>query len=136
MTRVAGLGCRRGCSEHELRELLDATLAEQRLVVGDLDALASVDSKADEPGLQALALTLQLPLALLPAAELAACEGRLSGASAVALRETGSPGIAEAAALLHAEALASRPARLLVEKRRSANATCALACTSEDVDNP
>ncbi|MBB4819886.1 cobalt-precorrin 5A hydrolase [Pseudomonas alcaligenes] len=136
MTLVAGLGCRRGCSEQELRALLDAALAELGLVPGHLSALASVDSKADEPGLQALALTLRLPLALLPAAQLAACEGRLSGLSAIALRETGSPGIAEAAALVQAEALAGRPARLLVEKRRSANATCALACTLEDVDNP
>lgn len=136
MIRVAGLGCRRGCPEHELRELLVTTLAERGLAVGDLSALASVDSKADEPGLRALALSLQLPLALLPATELAACEGRLSGASAIALRETGSPGIAEAAALLHAGTLAGRPARLLVEKRRSARATCALACIPEDVDNP
>jgi cobalt-precorrin 5A hydrolase len=136
MIRVAGLGCRRGCPERELRELLDSTLAERGLAVGDLSALASVDSKAEEPGLRALALSLHLPLALLPATELAACEGRLSGTSAVALREAGSPGIAEAAALLHAEALAGRPARLLVEKRRSPRATCALACIPEDVDNP
>ncbi|WP_440468150.1 cobalamin biosynthesis protein [Pseudomonas sp. YH-1] len=127
MTLVAGLGCRRGCSLDELRELLRATLAESGLDESHLTALASATLKADEEGLLALAAALDLPLRLFTPQQLAACEKRLSDPSETVRAATGSASVAEAAALLQAEAQGNAPARLLVGKRRSDQATCALA---------
>lgn len=127
MTLVAGLGCRRNCSLDELRSLLRDTLAEVGLDESSLTALASATLKADEVGLSALAAALDLPLALFTPQQLAACEKRLDQPSEVVRTATGSASVAEAAALLQAEVLGGAPARLLVGKRRSEQATCALA---------
>lgn len=131
MTLVAGLGCRRGCSIDELRELLRDTLVEAGLDESDLTALASATLKADEEGLTALAAALDLPLALFTPQQLAACESRLDRTSETVRTAIGAASVAEAAALLQAEAQAEAqagaPARLLVGKRRSDQATCALA---------
>ena len=83
---------------------------------------------SQEPGLGELAARLALPLLGLAADELRAYEARLSAPSEAARRATGCAGVAEAAALALAERLGGRPAELLIAKRRSANATFALAC--------
>ncbi|MHB9799104.1 cobalamin biosynthesis protein [Pseudomonas sp. MT3] len=127
MTLVAGLGCRRGCPLDELRALLRDTLAEAGLDESHLTALASATLKADEEGLTALAAALDLPLALFTPQQLAACERNLGEPSETVRAATGSASVAEAAALLQAEAQGGAPARLLVGKRRSEQATCALA---------
>lgn len=127
MTLVAGLGCRRGCSLDELRGLLRETLAEAGLEESRLTALASATLKVDEEGLAALAAALDLPLALFTPQELAACEKRVGDPSESVRAATGSASVAEAAALLQAEAQGNATARLLVGKRRSEQATCALA---------
>jgi cobalt-precorrin 5A hydrolase len=127
MTLVAGLGCRRGCPLDELRALLRDTLAEAGLEESNLTALASATLKADEEGLTALAAALDLPLALFTPQQLAACEKRLGEPSETVRAATGSTSVAEAAALLQADAQGGAPACLLVGKRRSEQATCALA---------
>ncbi|MET1076997.1 MAG: cobalamin biosynthesis protein [Pseudomonas sp.] len=129
---VAGFGCRRGCSEQALRELLERTLQSQGLPLQALDALASIDLKQTEPGLLGLARSLGLPLVCFSAEQLARFEPLLSRRSAIALRETGCAGVAEASALAQAEALGGRPATLLMEKLSSAEASLALAhCAAE-----
>ncbi|MNF68210.1 cobalamin biosynthesis protein CbiG [compost metagenome] len=135
MKLVAGLGCRRGCSVDELHRLLVQCLAESGHV-GSLVALASSEAKAAEPGLVALAERLALPLHGLPVDSLAAHEGRLSQPSERVREASGSPGVAEAAALAQAEALFAGRAFLLIDKRRSASATCALACIRDEADLP
>ncbi|MDN6871592.1 cobalamin biosynthesis protein [Pseudomonas citronellolis] len=127
MILVAGLGCRRGCGADELLALLRACLREAGLEEAALNALASSEAKALEGGLRDLSRQLRLPLELLDAQRLAPYEERLTSTSERARQVTGSAGVAEAAALALAEALAEGPARLVVPKRRSANATCALA---------
>lgn len=122
MTLILGLGCRRGCSVDELAELARGVLQEASCDIAGLTALATLDARLQEPGLQELARRWQLPLRGFSADHLAVRPGTTS-ASAVALQHTGSPSIAEAAALLAAGA----EARLLVSKRKSAAATAALA---------
>ncbi|MBV7563109.1 cobalamin biosynthesis protein [Pseudomonas sp. sia0905] len=124
---VAGLGCRRECSLEELLSLLDDTLAEHGSSTAELKALASSDHKAGEPGLLQLAAHLNLPIHFLPAEVLAGYHGRLSQTSAIAQRVTGSPGVSEASALALAERSSNRPARLWITKRKSPNATMAVA---------
>lgn len=126
---VAGLGCRQGCSRIELEALVHRALREHGMSFAALSCLASSERKADEPGLHQLAAHLQLPLALLSAAQLAPYDAALSEASPLSKMLTGSAGLAEASALAQAESLSHGKARLLGRKLRSANATCAIAVT-------
>ncbi|MGF6098745.1 cobalamin biosynthesis protein [Pseudomonas sp. 18175] len=129
MTLVVGLGCQRGCDVHTLLGLFDAALAEGGIERHRITALASIDLKQDEPGLLALAVMLNLPLQCFSAGQLAVYADRLSHKSEVAFTHTGCYGIAESAALALAEQLASRPARLLITRQKTAQATFALACS-------
>ncbi|MFP8981745.1 cobalamin biosynthesis protein, partial [Pseudomonas aeruginosa] len=67
---IAGIGCRRGCSAEHLRALLERTLGEHGRSLADLDALASIDGKRDEPGLRQLATLLERPGHFLAPADL------------------------------------------------------------------
>ena len=124
---VAGLGCRKGCSRTELEALLHRALRAHGLPIEALSCLASSERKANEQGLCELAAHLQLPLALLSAAQLTPYDASVSECSPLSKTLTGSAGLAEASALAQAEILSRREARLLCRKMRSANATCALA---------
>jgi cobalt-precorrin 5A hydrolase len=136
MKLVAGLGCRRGCPVDELQDLLLQCLAEASVSPAELVALASSEAKAEEPGLNALAERLGLPLHGLPVDILAAQEERLSQPSEPVREAVGSLGVAEAAALAQAETLFGGRAVLLIDKRRSASATCALACIRHEAERP
>ncbi|WP_448650792.1 cobalamin biosynthesis protein [Pseudomonas fluorescens] len=128
MTLVVGLGCQRGCDVHTLLGLFDAALAEGGIERHRITALASIDRKQDEPGLLALAKILDLPLQCFSVARLAVFEARLSHKSEVAFAYTGCYGVAESAALALAEQLGHAPARLLITRKKVAQATFALAC--------
>jgi cobalt-precorrin 5A hydrolase len=128
MTRVVGLGCQRGCDVHTLLELFDAALAEGGIERDSIIALASIDLKKDEPALLAMANVLNLPLRCFNAEQLAIFEDRLSHKSDVAFAHTGCYGVAESAALALAEHLAGSPSRLLITRKKSLQATFALAC--------
>ena len=128
MTLVVGLGCQRGCDVRTLLELLDSALAEGGIERQRITALASIDRKQAEPGLVALAHLLSLPLQCFSAEQLAGFEHRLSHKSDVAFSHTGCYGIAESAALALAEQLAHGPAHLLITRKKTIQATLALAC--------
>ena len=124
---VAGLGCVRGCSQKSLEALLTRTMRHAGRPKAKLAALASIDIKHNEPGLLALARALGVPCAFYSAAELLRYDKRLSTRSEAVYRETGCYGVAEAAALAHVERLTAESARLLVPKRKTPEATVALA---------
>lgn len=126
---VAGVGCNRGCPLGPLLALLDQTLASHGLRRGDLRALASIELKQDEPGMRELAVELGLPIVFYPAAVLNEYSDRLSRKSEIVFRETGCHGVAEAAALAHAERLVSHDfrAELIIAKQKNADATLAVA---------
>jgi len=126
---VAGLGCNRGCPLERLLALLDQTLINHGLQRSELQGLASIELKQDEVGLHQLAERLQLPIHFYSAAVLAEYSDRLSGKSEIVFRETGCYGVAEAAALAHAERLIDHRyrAELIVPKQKNADATLAIA---------
>jgi cobalt-precorrin 5A hydrolase / precorrin-3B C17-methyltransferase len=116
------VGCERGAEPHELIGLVRDTLAAPARP----DAVAgvfSLDLKADEPAVHALADDLGVAARFFSAARLNEESARLANPSEVVLREVGCPGVAEGAAL----AAAGLQGRLLVPKTRSARATCAVA---------
>ena len=122
--RVAlGVGCARDCPPAELASLVAAALAEAGVSAAAVHSVNSIDLKADEPAILALARSLDVPLRLFDAVSLEAETARLATPSAVVFAEVGAHGVAEAAAL----AQVGPSGALLLAKRKTARATCALA---------
>jgi cobalt-precorrin 5A hydrolase/precorrin-3B C17-methyltransferase len=125
-----GVGCERGADIAELQTLVDETLAEAGLAPGAVAAIASLDLKSDEQAVLACAENLGLPARFFTAAELEAEAPRLANPSEVVFSEVGCHGVSEGAAL----ALAGPDAELVVPKRKSARATCAIARSPKTID--
>ena len=121
---IAGFGCRRGCPVDELQALLQQCLAAHGRQLDELVGLASSAHKRGEPGLQALAERLRLPLEHVADEALLAFAGQAE-AKPLTQQVAGSPAVAEPSALAAAARLGR--AQLLGPRLRSANATCALA---------
>ena len=129
---VLGLGCARGADPAALWALVIRTLDEAGVAPGAVAAVATIALKADEPAIREAARRLGAPLRLFDAATLEAETPRLATPSAVVFAEVGAHGVAEAAAL----ACAGPDAALAVPKRKTAEATCALARASEPIAAP
>jgi cobalt-precorrin 5A hydrolase/precorrin-3B C17-methyltransferase len=125
-----GVGCERGCDSEELAELVRGSLAEAGLAAGSIALVASLDLKADEPAVHALADSLGVPARFYPADRLEAETPRLSQPSELVYREVGCHGVAEGAAL----ASVGPEGALVLGKRKSARATCALALSPQLID--
>ncbi|MEM8752481.1 MAG: precorrin-3B C(17)-methyltransferase, partial [Pseudomonadota bacterium] len=97
--------------------------AEAGRDLGDVARVASIDLKSDEAAIHALAARAGVAPEFYRAETLEAARDRLANPSDVVFAEVGCHGVAEGAALTAAGEAAS----LLVEKRKSANATCAVA---------
>lgn len=97
------------------------------MVLEDISALASIDKKADEPGLLQLAAELGLPLSFFGAEQLSKYEAQLSHRSLLAFEHSGCYGVAESAAL--ALAAETGAAHLLITRQKCPQATFALAIT-------
>ena len=114
---VAGVGCSRGADAAEILDLLGSALHEAGLSQKSVAVLASIDVKSDEAGLLEAADALGVPLHFHSAEELAAVE--TPNPSPVVAGAVGTPSVAEASVLVSG-------AELLLEKRKSANATVAI----------
>jgi cobalt-precorrin 5A hydrolase/precorrin-3B C17-methyltransferase len=110
---VVGVGASKGAPVEEVLELVQDALREAGLSVRSLAELATVDAKAEEPGIVTAAERLGVPLVTHSAEELAAME--VPNPSAAPLAAVGTPSVAEAAAL-------AGGGELLVPKRKSARA--------------
>jgi cobalt-precorrin 5A hydrolase/precorrin-3B C17-methyltransferase len=122
-TLALGIGCERGCAPEEIASLVDATLSEAGLSAAAIALVASLDLKCDEPAVTALEGTLGRPIRFFDAERLEAETPRLANPSETVFRAVGCHGVAEAAAL----AAAGSDGDLIVEKRKSTRATCAIA---------
>ncbi|MEM7615452.1 MAG: precorrin-3B C(17)-methyltransferase, partial [Pseudomonadota bacterium] len=118
-----GVGCARGCPPEELIGLVGRTLSEAGIAQGQIASVHSLDLKADEAAVHALAAHLGVPARFFTAAQLEAEAPRLATPSEVVFAEVGCHGVAEGAAL----AAAGPSGMLTLPKTKSANATCALA---------
>lgn len=125
-----GVGCERGAGPAELITLAETTLSHHGLAPASVACVASIDVKADEAAIHALADHLRVPARFFTAAELEAEAPRLRNPSETVFRAVGCHGVAEGAAL----AAAGSKASLIAAKIRSARATCAIARTMHDID--
>lgn len=122
-----GLGCDRGTPAHTIAQAIAEALAACGSSLEDVRAVASIDLKADEPGLSEVAAQNGWTIRFHAAAELATVA--VPNPSETVRRHTGTPSVSEAAALLAAGADQSR---LIIEKHKlrgpdGRNATVSIA---------
>jgi cobalt-precorrin 5A hydrolase/precorrin-3B C17-methyltransferase len=122
-TIAIGIGCERKADEAEIWALIEAALAEAKVAPETVACIASIASKFEEPALHGIAQRLGVPLRFFEADRLERETPRLKNPSDLVYRETGCHGVAEGAAL----AVVGAAGDLILPKRRSAHATCALA---------
>ncbi len=120
---AVGVGCERGADPEELRELVMRCLADAGIAPQSVAGIFSIALKAAEPAIHDLAEQLGAPARFFSADALLAETPRLSEKSEIVFRETGCWGVAEGAAL----AASGADATLILSKKRSARATCAIA---------
>ena len=125
-----GVGTSRNCPPAELAGLVRRTLGRGKLAAGAIAAVVSIDLKMDEPAVTALAESLGVPARFFQSSRLLKETPRLQSPSAATFRATGCYGVAEGAAL----AAAGREGVLVVAKRKSRNATCAIARAARPLD--
>ena len=127
---VVGVGCERNCTPDELAALVAETLADAGLAPGAVACVVSLDLKSDEPAVLALAEGLNVAARFFDAATLEAETPRLANPSDVVFAEVGCHGVSEGAAL----AAVGNDGELIVAKRKSARATCAVARAAHIID--
>jgi len=125
-----GIGCERNCPAEEIAALAAEGLATAGLAQEAIAAVVSVELKIGEPGIHALADRLGVPARFFSSARLLEETPRLSERSEAAFRATGCWGVAEGAAL----AAAGTGGVLVVIKRKSRGATCAVARASAPIE--
>ncbi|MEM0908513.1 MAG: cobalamin biosynthesis protein, partial [Pseudomonadota bacterium] len=122
--RIAlGMGAERGAEPHAAIQLARASLDEAGVHPRAVAVVVSLDKKADEPALHAVAADLGVPFRVFDDAALAAMEPQLVTPSAVVEAAVGVKGVAEGAAL----AAAGADGSLLLPKRVGKRVTAALA---------
>lgn len=127
MKIALGLGCDRDTPALTLERCIAAALAACGATLEDVWAAASIDLKANEPGLLEVAAGHGWPCLFYTAAELATVD--VPNPSETVRKYTGTPSVSEAAALLAAGADQSH---LLIEKHKlrgldGRNATVSIA---------
>ena len=125
-----GVGASRNCPPAELAALVRRTLRGAKLASGAVAATVSIDLKMDEPAVIALAERLGVPARFFSAERLLRETPRLQSPSAATFRATGCYGVAEGAAL----AAVGRRGALVIAKRTSRHATCAIARSPHPLD--
>jgi len=131
-----GMGCERGCDARELHDLLEASLASAALGLAQIDSINSLDLKANESGLIALADSLDKPFRVFDREQLLEEEALLSTRSDYVYDTVGVYGVAESAALHAARALTGNTPELVLAKRKSRRATCAIARAYPSLEQP
>jgi cobalt-precorrin 5A hydrolase / cobalt-factor III methyltransferase / precorrin-3B C17-methyltransferase len=124
---AVGVGCERGCDPGEALDLVRKTLRGAGLAEGAVGAVVSLDLKADEVAVHAVAGHFGVWARFFDAATLEAETPRLANPSDVVFAEVGCHGVSEGAAL----AAVGQAGELVAEKHKSAHATCAVAKAPE-----
>ena len=127
MKIALGLGCDRNTPLATVKAAIDQALALCQASLDDVNAVASIDLKADEPALLQLAAEQGWNIHFYSAQELAQVD--VPNPSETVRKHTGTPSVSEAAALLAAGADITN---LIIEKHRyrgpdGRNATVSIA---------
>ncbi len=127
---VLGMGCERGVEASEAIALAETALANSGLARQTIAAVCSIDVKADEVAINAVADHFGVKPRFFDAATLEAQNAKLKNPSKIVFAEVGCHGVAEGAAL----AAVGETGRLLVEKQKSKRVTCAIGRAKTPID--
>lgn len=127
---VVGVGCERDTDGNELIDLVERVISREGLARQSIACIASVDLKCDEQAVHDTARHFGVPARFYSARELNEDASRLKNPSVEVFREIGCPGVAEGASLRGA----GPQSMLVVEKTKSAHATCAIAMAPHPID--
>jgi cobalt-precorrin 5A hydrolase len=116
---VAGMGCHKGTPAEELIEFIKQTFQQAGLSIRSLKALATIEAKKDDPGLQMSARSLGVEFLWFTATELEHIP--VPNPSSSVARHMKVASVSEAAALK------AGGVELIVTKQKSPNATLAVA---------
>lgn len=122
-----GMGCERGCSIADLEHILMTSLNQANLSLAQISHINSIDIKADEVGLIALAEKINKPFITWNKEQLRNVEHLLSTKSDYIYSVVGVYGVAESAALYDVQQITTQQGELVLTKQKSATATCAIA---------
>ena len=122
-----GMGCERGCDMNELLNLMSDCLRQSQLTLDNISSLNSIDIKADEVGLIALAKHINKPYQTWNVEQLCSVESLLSTKSEYVFNTVGVYGVAESAALYAAQEKTGEVAELVLVKQKTTKATCSIA---------
>jgi cobalt-precorrin 5A hydrolase len=128
-TLMLGVGCSGGAPAEEIEQLIDATLDRERLSSLAVAALATIDRRAEEPGLVSVCERRDWSLRTFSAHELARAPGNWQR-SEIVRAAVGAGGVAEPAALL-----AATTSTLLAVKTKSKHVTLAIARMNDATEN-
>ena len=120
-TLSAGVGCNRGTPVEEILETVRNVFERFDLSIDSIDNIATIDAKADEPGIVGLADILKARLVFFGREELSRVD-RVPNPSMVVQKHMGVASVCEAAAIL-----ASGTGTLLASKQKTKNVTVAIA---------
>lgn len=129
-TLALGVGCERGVSPRALIAAATTALRKARLSAHSITCVASLDLKADEEAVAALAEKLGVPARFFTAKRLARERPRLKNPSEAVFKTVGCHGVAEGAAL----AAAGPGAALVVPKTKGTRVTVAIARGTTEID--
>lgn len=129
-TLCVGVGCERGTPAGDVIRLVDDSLRTANLAPQALAGVFSIDLKADEAAVHAVAEHFGIAARFFSAAELEDERNRLANPSDVVFAEVGCHGVAEGAAL----AASGHDGVLIVEKQKAQRATCAIARAKRPVE--
>lgn len=124
---AAGIGCRTGCAGEEIAGLVRSAFEEASICDRTRIVLAAPERKRQEDGVHEAARLLSLPLRFIEDVAMAAAQDRTLTRSARVEAAVGVASVAEAAAL----AAAGPGSRLLLPRRSTPRATCALAISGD-----
>lgn len=129
-TLALGVGCERNADPKELIALVRKSLKAAKLAPESVACVVSLDLKADEAAVHALAADLGVPARFFTAARLERETPRLKNPSKIVFKAVGCHGVAEGAALA---AVGPRGA-LILPKTASKRATVAIARAPKIID--
>jgi cobalt-precorrin 5A hydrolase len=122
-----GMGCERGCPLAFLERLMLEGLSQKGLTPKDIHSLSSIDIKADEENLIALAEKYAWSFQTFSAEQLTPMASLLSTHSEYVFNTVGVYGVAESAALFAAKQAADSAPELILNKIKNAKATVSIA---------
>lgn len=122
-----GMGCERNCALVYLEELMHESLLNAGLSIEQIDSFHSIDIKADEVNLIALAKKYNKPFRTWSIDELSPMKRLLSTHSDYIFNTVGVYGVAESACLVGCQKITNTEPELVLPKHKNAKATCAIA---------